>query len=161
MTTYASAVLTSATSADMPNTPTTLANCAIGSTVVWLYPSSSHGKPLQKYVRASSVVTQTAGASRIARRPVLSAEPPEGQREQRGKQREVRNEDRGHDHADRGRQSTELCDDRAGPVHRAAEISHAGDKAGQEAAALSGPGRGANSGTMSGASATHAKMGWP
>ena len=45
---YASAVLTSATSADIPNTPTTLANCAIGSTVVWLYPSSSHGKPLQK-----------------------------------------------------------------------------------------------------------------
>ena len=44
MTKYASAVLTSATSADMPNTPTTLANCAIGSTVVWLYPSSSHGK---------------------------------------------------------------------------------------------------------------------
>ena len=77
MTKYASAVLTSATSADMPNTPTTLANCAIGSTVVWLYPSSSQGNPLQKYVRASSVVTHTAGASRIARRPYLRAEPSE------------------------------------------------------------------------------------
>ena len=76
MTKYASAVLTIATSADMPNTPTTLANCAIGSTVVWLYPSSSHGKPLQKYVRPSSVVTQTAGASRIARRPYWAPSHP-------------------------------------------------------------------------------------
>src|SRR5687767_2427644 len=73
---YASAVLTSATSADIPKTPTTLANCAIGSTVVWLYPRSSHGKPLQKYVRPNSVVTHTAGARRIARRPYLAPSHP-------------------------------------------------------------------------------------
>src|SRR5918995_7067792 len=73
---YASAVLTSETSADIPNTPTTLANCATGSTVVWLYPRSSHGKPLQKYVRPSSVVTHTAGASRMARFPYLAPSQP-------------------------------------------------------------------------------------
>ncbi len=33
---YASAVATPATSADTPNTPKTLAACAIGSTVAWL-----------------------------------------------------------------------------------------------------------------------------
>src|SRR5688572_16087280 len=73
---YASDVLTSATSADMPRTPATLANCAIGRTVVWLYPSSSQGKPDQKYVRPSSVVTHTAGASRIARRPYFAPSHP-------------------------------------------------------------------------------------
>src|SRR5688572_5402711 len=51
---YAAAALTAATSADNPKTPTTLANCATGSTVVWLYPSRTQGNPLQKYVRASS-----------------------------------------------------------------------------------------------------------
>src|SRR6185295_9542787 len=65
------AALTSATSAETPNTPTTLADCATGSTVVWLIPSRSQGNPDQKYVRPNSVVTQIAGASMTLRGPNL------------------------------------------------------------------------------------------
>ena len=36
---------------------------------IWLYPTSVQGKPVKRYMRPSSVVTQTAGARKIARAP--------------------------------------------------------------------------------------------
>jgi hypothetical protein len=47
----------------------TLASCAIGSTVTWLYPSSTQGNPPKMAKRPYSVATQMAGDSQTARSP--------------------------------------------------------------------------------------------
>ena len=60
---------TSTTRNDTPYTPTTLALCATGSTVVCVYPTSAQGKPPKNSVRASSVATHAAGESRSPRAP--------------------------------------------------------------------------------------------
>src|SRR4051794_32987249 len=43
----ASPALTDASSTETPETPKILASWAIGSTLVWLYPSRPHGKPVR------------------------------------------------------------------------------------------------------------------
>src|SRR6266508_161738 len=68
----ASAAPTAATSIDTPYTPKMLASCAIGSTVAWLYPSSTHGNPVNRYVRPNSAVTHTSGAAISATGPFVT-----------------------------------------------------------------------------------------
>src|SRR5262245_10433255 len=72
ITTAANAAFTDATSIDTPYTPQRLANCAIGSTLAWLYPRSTHGNPMYGTCsRPSSVATQTTGAATIAPGPAV------------------------------------------------------------------------------------------